>query len=143
MAKELQIGIQTNGVKHSYADPMPDIDTRFRMIKESGAFDYVDKTPALDEIDQFIAAREKYDLPVRAGGWFYTIGRDELLLAKNLDLGRRLGSVVHNVQITAHKADGSLATDEEVVDFYEMALAEGDHHGVDPCLEVHVNMWSE
>jgi hypothetical protein len=143
MARELQIGIQTNGIKHTHADPMPDIDTRFRMVRDCGAFDYVDKTPAPDEIDQFLAARDKYGLPIRAGGWFYTLGRDEALLVSNLELGGRLGSIVHNVQVTARKADGTLVTDREVVDFYEMAVAEGDKHGVHPCLEVHVNMWSE
>ena len=143
MAKELKIGIQTSGIKHAHGDPMPDVDTRFRMVKESGAFDYVDKTPAPDEIDQFIAAREKYDLPVRAGGWFYTFDRDEGLMVKNLKLASRLGSIVHNVQVTSRKADGTLASDREVVDFYERAVAEGDRQAVDPCLEVHVNMWSE
>ena len=143
MAKDLKIGVQTNGIKHAHGDPMPDVDTRFRMVKESGAFDYVDKTPAPDEIDLFIAAREKYDLPVRAGGWFYTLGRDEGLMVENLKLAGRLGSIVHNVQVTSRKADGTLASDREVVDFYERAVAEGDRQAVDPCLEVHVNMWSE
>jgi hypothetical protein len=143
MAKELKIGIQSNGIKHAHGDPMPDVDTRFRMVKESGAFDYIDKTPALDEVEQFIAARKKYDLPVRAGGWFYTLGRDEGLIVENLKLAGRLGSIVHNVQVTSRKADGTLASDQEVVDFYERAVAEGDRQGVDPCLEVHVNMWSE
>jgi sugar phosphate isomerase/epimerase len=143
MGKDLQIGIQTNGIKHTHADPMPDIDTRFRMAKETGAFDYVDKTPAPEEVDEFIAAREKYGLPIRAGGWFYTLGRDEPLLVENLKLSGQLGSIAHNVQVTARDVDGKLVTDEEVVDFYEMAVAEGDKYGVHPCLEVHVNMWSE
>ena len=41
MAKELLFGIQTNGIKHRHDDGMPDIDTRFRMVKEAGVFDYV------------------------------------------------------------------------------------------------------
>ncbi|MBM86203.1 MAG: hypothetical protein CMM47_09290 [Rhodospirillaceae bacterium] len=143
MATELRIGIQTNGIKHGHADPMPDIDTRFRMVKESGAFDYVDKTPASDEVEAFLAAREKYDLPIRTGGWFYTLGRDEDLLFENLALSGRLGSIVHNVQVMSFKEDGALVSNAEVVDFYERALVEGDRHGVHPCLEVHVNMWSE
>ena len=69
MSSELLFGIQTNGIKHTGADPMPDIDTRFRMVKESGVFDYVDKTPQPDEIEAFIAASKKYDLPVRGSGW--------------------------------------------------------------------------
>ena len=51
MPKNLEFGIQTNGIKHAHADPMPDIDTRFHMVKETGLFDYVDKTPAANEVD--------------------------------------------------------------------------------------------
>ena len=143
MKGKLLFGIQTNGIKHTGADPMPDIDTRFRMVKESGVFDYVDKTPAPDEVDQFLAASEKYDLPVRAGGWFYTLDRDEELLRSNLELGKRLGSLVHNVQIKSHKDDGSLVSDEEVTRAYLQAYEIGERLGVTPCFEVHVNMWSE
>lgn len=143
MAHELLFGIQTNGIKHTHNDAMPDIDTRFRMVKEAGIFDYVDKTPAPDEIDAFLAARDKYDLPVRAGGWFYTLGRDETLLKSNLEVGARLGSIVHNVQVLMHHADGHLVSNAEVIDFYRYAHALGEETGVQPCFEVHVNMWSE
>ena len=47
---DLKFGIQTNGIKHTYKDPMPDVETRFRMVKESGVFDYVDKTPEISEV---------------------------------------------------------------------------------------------
>ena len=53
MPKNLEFGIQTNGIKHAHADPMPDIDTRFRMVKGTRLFDYVDKTPAANEVEQF------------------------------------------------------------------------------------------
>ena len=143
MANELLFGIQTNGIKHTHADPLPDIDTRFKMVKEAGVFDYVDKTPAPDEVDQFLRARDKYDIPVRSGGWFYYLGQDEPLLEQNLQLAQRLGSLVHNVQIRMHHADGHLVTDEEVADTYLRAYDWGLKYGVDPCFEVHVNMWSE
>ena len=143
MAKELLFGIQTNGIRHGEADGMPDIDTRFAMVREARVFDYVDKTPELDEIEQFRAASEKYGLPVRGSGWFYDIGKDEDLLARNLAIASDLGSTVHNVQIRAHRADGTLASNEEIVDFYERAVELGDKQGVTPCIEVHVNMWSE
>ena len=74
---------------------MPDINTRFRMVRDAGVFDYVDKTPAPDEVKEFLAARDKYGIPIRAGGWFYTLGRDEDLLTHNLEVGRELGSLVH------------------------------------------------
>jgi hypothetical protein len=143
MATPLAFGIQTNGIKHAHDDPMPDIDTRFQMVRDAGVFDYVDKTPAPDEIDQFLASRDKYDIPVRGSGWFYTLGRDEALLGHNLELAARLGSLVHNVQVLAAAADGHQVTDDEVVDFYYHAYELGEKFSVKPCFEVHVNMWSE
>ena len=76
MTNDLLLGIQTNGIRHTHADPMPSIDTRFAMVRDAGVFDYIDKTPAPDEVEQFMAARDKYGLPVRAGGWFYALGQD-------------------------------------------------------------------
>lgn len=142
--KDLLFGIQTNGIRHAEADGMPDIDTRFRMVKEAGVHDYVDKTPAPDEIDQFLTASEKYGLPVRAGGWFYTLGGgDEALFERNIEIGKRLGSLVHNTQIMATHADGRPVTNDEVIDACLRFAEIGDKHGVIPCFEVHVNMWSE
>ncbi|MEE3287733.1 MAG: hypothetical protein VX249_05975 [Pseudomonadota bacterium] len=143
MIRELPVGIQTNGIKHSHQDPMPSIDTRFAMVRESGVFDYVDKTPDPVEIDAFEKASEKYGIPVRCGGWYYVLGRDEPLLSRNLETGKRLGSLDHNVQILSHGQDGELVTNQEVVRFYERALEQGQRLGVRPCLEVHCNMWSE
>ena len=42
---DLKFGIQTNGIKHTHLDEMPDINSRFKMVKGVGVFDYVDKTP--------------------------------------------------------------------------------------------------
>jgi hypothetical protein len=143
MADDLKFGIQTNGIKHRHADAMPDIDTRFKMVKEAKVFDYVDKTPAPHEVKEFLAASDKYGLPVRAGGWFYTLGRDERLYAKNLAVARELGSVVHNTQIMWMHAEGRPVTNDEVVDAYLAFYELGNRFGVTPCFEVHVNMWSE
>jgi sugar phosphate isomerase/epimerase len=143
MAKTLLFGIQTNGIRHTEADGMPDIDSRFAMVREAKVFDYVDKTPDPHEIEEFRAASQKYSLPVLGSGWFYRLGQDEDLLARNLEVAGSLGSRVHNVQILAHHADGHLVSDAQVVDFYERAVELGAKQGVTPCLEVHVNMWSE
>ena len=130
MTKELLFGVQTNGIRHTDMDGMPDIDTRFRMVKEAGVHDYVDKTPAPDELDEFLAASDKYGLPVRAGGWYYTLGRDEELFESNIGTARQLGSIVHNTQILANHATGRPVTDEEVVDTYLRFLEIGDRYGV-------------
>lgn len=143
MTNSLLFGIQTNGIKHRHTDPMPDIDTRFRMVREAGVFDYVDKTPDPHEVDAFLNARDKYGLPVRAGGWFYALGADEALLEHNLRLGRQLGSTVHNTQIKLRHARGHVVTDEELVEAYCRFAALGEDLGCRPCFEVHVNMWSE
>ena len=143
MANELLFGIQTNGIKHTHADPMPDVDTRFRMVRDAGVFDYVDKTPDPDQIEDFERARDKYGIPVRAGGWYYVLGQDEALFEKNLATARRLGSLVHNTQVKLHHARGHVVTDQEVADAYLWAQDLGARYGVTPCFEVHVNMWSE
>lgn len=143
MADQLQFGITEKGVLHTDAEPEFDLETKFRMVKESGAYDYLDKTPFADQVDDYLKLSEKYDLPVRAGGWFYTLGQDEGLMAENLELGARLGSRVHNTQIMSYHADGHLVTNQEVVDTYLRAYEIGQRVGCMPTFEVHVNMWSE
>jgi hypothetical protein len=143
MANDLLFGIQTNGVKHLGDDPMPDVDTRFAMVKAAQVFDYVDKTPDPDQIEDFLAARDKHSLPVLAGGWFYALGEDDGLLEQNLKTGQRLGSIAHNVQVKLLHADGHVATDEEIMAAYLRDAELGEQYGCMPCYEVHINMWSE
>ena len=143
MPKNLEFGIQTNGIKHTHADPMPDIDTRFHMVKETRLFDGRDKTPAVNEVEQFLLTSKKYHLPTRCGGWFYMRGRDEALLIENLQITNIFGSKIHNIQLFSHNASGKCISNQDVADFYEFALKKGGKLNVDTCLEVHVNMWSE
>ncbi|MFT6580596.1 MAG: hypothetical protein ACJAU6_001025 [Alphaproteobacteria bacterium] len=143
MKRDLAIGITEKGVCHTGGEDEFDLDTKFRMVKESGVYDYFDKTPDANRVDDYIACSQKYDLPIRAGGWFYTLGRDEDLLAQNLEIGARLGSAAHNTQIMMTHADGHLVSDDEVADTYMRAYEVGDKVGCFPTFEVHVNMWSE
>ena len=142
MTKELLIGIQEAGVMHAKWNEF-DLDTRFRMVKESGVFDYYDKTPTPYDAPQFKRAVEKYGLPLTAGGWFYMLGRDEPLLQWHLQVASEYGTRVQNVQIFTNNRDGRPVTDQEVADAYLWAAEIGDKFGVAPCFEVHVNMWSE
>jgi len=143
MAKDLLIGITEAGVMDTDADPELDLDSKFRRVKESGVYDYFDKTPPADQADRYLACSEKYGLPIRAGGWFYTLGQDEQLLEANLRLGAKLGSRVHNTQIRMLHADGHVVTDDEVAQAYLRACEVGEAVGCLPTFEVHVNMWSE
>jgi hypothetical protein len=53
MENKLFFGNQTNDIKHTHADRLPNVDTRFKMIQDAGVFDYVDKTPNPDQIEDF------------------------------------------------------------------------------------------
>ncbi len=141
--RELKVGITEGGVLHTDAEPALDLDTKFRMVKEAGVYDYFDKTPPVGRVDEYLRCSDKYELPILAGGWFYTLGRDEPLLEDNLRLGASLGSHVHNTQIMMDHADGRLVTNNEVAETYLRAYEVGEKVGCIPTFEVHVNMWSE
>jgi len=143
MMEDLKIGITEAGVMHTDADASFDLETRFRMVSESGVYDYYDKTPPLEEEAAYADLSAKYDLPILAGGWFYQLGKDEDLLRSNLELGARLGSKVHNTQIFWRHAKGRPVTDEEVMEIYLKASEWGEACGCTPTFEVHINMWSE
>ncbi len=138
----LKFGCTGGGATHSDA-AIPDIATKVRMIKDAGVFDYIDRSPPDEEFRDLLKASEQCDLPVLASGWFYTSGRDEALFERNIVKARLLGSLVHNVQLMTNHADGHVLTDAEVAEFYLRAHDFGMRHGVTPCFEVHVNMWSE
>ncbi|MCC6917891.1 MAG: hypothetical protein IT548_01730 [Alphaproteobacteria bacterium] len=138
----LQIGIQEAGVMHAVINAF-DIDTKFRMVKESGVFDYFDKTPTPADGPLFRRASEKYGVPLTAGGWFYRVGRDEALLEWHLRVANEYGTKVQNVQIFTEDADGRPVSDDTVARLYLRAAELGDKYKVTPCFEVHVNMWSE
>ena len=143
MSKNLPIGITESGVMLTDAEAPFDLDTKFRMVRDAGVFDYIEKTPPAELEGDYAKCSEKYDLPIRAGGWFYALGRDESLLEENLKLGGRLGSVVHNTQILAQHADDRPVSNNEVAEIYLRAFDWGEQAGCVPTFEVHVNMWSE
>jgi hypothetical protein len=138
----LQIGCTGGGATHS-SEAIPDIATKVAMIKDAGVFDYIERTPTDEEFDELLRSCQARDLPVRAGGWFYALGRDEKLFERNIDKARLLGSLAHNVQVFANAADGRALTDSDVAEFYLRADDYASARGVAVCFEVHVNMWSE
>jgi hypothetical protein len=141
-SEDLKIGVTAGGTTHSDA-AIPDVETKFRMVKEAGVFDYIDRSPPDEELADYERCVQKYALPVLSSGWFYTLGADEKLFERNIDVARRLGSQVHNVQVRTNGADGTPVSDQQVADFFLRANDYGLARGVAPCFEVHVNMWSE
>ena len=80
------LGITEKGILYKDQNRAIDLDTRFRQVKESGIFDYYDKTPEDPNLlDEYLCASDKYDIPILAGGWTYQLGSDELLNILNED----------------------------------------------------------
>jgi hypothetical protein len=139
---KLLLGCNGRGAQHIPGAP-PSIDEQFRMVKESGVFDFFDRLPQPGQEDEYLQASVRHDLPILTGLWTYTAGRDEKLLVKNLLLTRDTGGICHNIMLYRDHADGHVLTDEEIVQFYRHAYEEGQRIGVDITFEVHIYMWSE
>lgn len=119
------------------------IDEQFRMVRESGVFDYFDRLPLRPQLDEYLAAMEKYRLPVHTASWFYRLGRDDALLADNLLLCKEVGAACHNIMTFTQHADGHVLSDDEIVRHYLDTWDAGMKLGVEPSFELHVNMWTE
>jgi hypothetical protein len=141
-ARRLLIGITGNSVVHTDADQF-DLESRFRMVRDAGVFDYYERSPPPGELDTHRRLSERYGIPIRAGGFYYTLGRDEALLEWHMHVGHALGAKVQNVQLSHLDADAVPLSDERVAAAYLRAFGIGSKLGVVPCFEVHVNMWSE
>lgn len=140
--RDLKIGCNGAGVIDAKGTAF-DLDTKFRMVKEAGVFDYYDRTPMPNEIGDYLRASEKHDLPIRAGGFYYLLGRDEDLMRWHLRLCPTIGTRAFNMQIMTHDADGKLVSDERIAETYLWVADLADRHGVTASFENHVNMWSE
>jgi len=150
MTPDFLIGCNGRGAQDSSVDkPIslnePSIDEQFRLVKETGVFDYFDRIPLRDSFDEYKAAVDKYDLPIHTASWFYRLGDedDNKLISENLKIASEIGADMHNMMIFTHHAKGHIVTDQELIDCYLRTYDEGMALGVEPLFELHVNMWSE
>ena len=139
---ELLFGCKASGAAHR-ANDIPDIATKVLVVKDAGVSDYIERCPPDEEFRALLTASERHDLPVLAGGWFYTAGRDEPPFERNNHKARLPGCAVHNVQAAKWHAGGHVASNQDIADFYCWAHEVGMRHDVVLSFEVHVNMWSE
>ncbi len=140
--EDLLIGVSGGGVLHT-DQHVPDVDTIFAMVKDSGAFDYIERSPPPLQIDEFRRASEKHGVPLAAGSFFYMLGRDEPLMEWHLRIAKTFGGRAQNMQILVHDVDGKRVTDQRLADTFLWISEIGAKLGVMPCFEIHVNMWSE
>lgn len=120
------------------------VDEQFRLVVESGVFDFFDRLPLSDKVQDYIRAVEKYDFPVWGSAWTYRIGDSALeVLEGHLANCRLAGVKYHNMMVLTHHAQGHVVTDDELIDLYLRAYDLGDRYGVEIGFEVHILMWSE
>lgn len=116
---------------------------KFERVSDSGVFDYIDWLPRPADLDECIRASEKTGVPMLTGTWFYTLGRDEALIERDMQNAARAGIEMLNMMIFAKADDGHSVTDDEVVACFLRTSELGDKLGVAPSFEVHVDCWSE
>ncbi len=64
-------GAQQSSLQRPVALEEASIDEQFRLVKEAGVFDYFDRLPSAENLDEYRKAIDKYDLPVLTASWFY------------------------------------------------------------------------
>ena len=136
-------GAQASSIAAPVSLTEPSIEEQFRLVHEAGVFDSFDRLPMANQLDTYLRCIERYELPVLTASWFYVLGQDEELLSEKLRLAAAVGARQHNIMIHWHDANGRSITDREVAEFYLRAYDQGMPLGVEPTLELHVNMWSE
>ena len=138
-------GAQASSMAHPVGLQEASIREQFRLVKESGVFDYFDRLPLRSNLDEYFQAMAEFELPVHSCSWFYKLGNahDEALLRDNLKICHEVGATVHNVMTFTHHEDGHVLTDQEIVDHYLDVYDAGMKLGVEPSFELHVNMWTE
>src|SRR5690606_40864356 len=70
-------GAQRSGLDKPVGLQEASIDEQFRMVKESGVFDYFDRIPLRGNLREYEQAMARHDLPVHTASWFYRLGQDE------------------------------------------------------------------
>ncbi|VTU30408.1 xylose isomerase [Variovorax sp. PBL-E5] len=136
-------GAQRSGLDRPVGLEELPIREQFRLVAESGVFDYFDRLPLRSNLDDYLAAMREFDLPVHTGSWFYRLGADDALLRDNLAICKEVGAACHNIMTFTHHADGHRLGDEEIVAHYLDVYDAGMKLGVAPAFELHVNMWTE
>ena len=138
-------GVQLSSLTQPVSLTELPIREQFRLVKEAEVFDYFDRLPLRNNLDEYTRAMAEFDLPVHTASWFYRLGdaAEHALLMDNLKICREVGARVHNIMTFTHHADGHKLTDDEVVDHYLQVYDAGMALGVAPSFELHVNMWTE
>lgn len=136
-------GVQRSSAAAPVTSNEQDVMTQFRLVAESGLWDFFDRIPGEDNLEEYLSAADRYGLPVLSGSRTYQLGRDEHLVEANLRRAASAGAKYHNLMIWARHAQGHFVTDDEVVRSYLRNYELAQKLGIKITYEVHVDMWSE
>src|SRR5260370_21819161 len=92
------------------------IDEQFRLVKEAGVFDYFDRLPSAENLDEYRKAMDKYDLPVLTASWFYRLGENDGSISGKLGISQKIGASLYNIMIYTRHPHGHLLRDQGKVD---------------------------
>lgn len=140
MAEGVLLGCHWMGIRHL---DEASVEAQFRMVRDAGVFDYLDRLPPPALVDEYVRWSEHYGVPVLTGTGVFSLGQDEPAIDQAIRNAGRLGTKLLNLMLLAKHASGRLVTDEEIVEYYRRAWDLGATLGVQPSLEVHVDTWAE
>jgi len=138
------LGIQNSSKERPVSLNEPTILEQFEMLKAAEVFDFLDRIPLEDsQIDAYIKASQKTNIPIYSGCGLYVIGKDEEAFKQDINRSAAVGAKFHNMMIWAKHADGHYVTNEEVAKTYIDFYAYAQTKGITVTLECHVDNWSE
>src|SRR5258708_34589110 len=87
-------GAQQSSLQRPVALEEASIDEQFRLVKEAGVFDYFDRLPSAENLDEYRKAIDKYDLPVLTASWFYRLGEKDGSIFDKLPIAKKNGAAL-------------------------------------------------
>lgn len=137
-------GAQTSSPERPVSFSEPLLPEQFAMVANAGVFDFFDRLPMADEVETFLELSAANNLPVATTSGVYTLGESYLpALRANMKRAVMVGAKLHNIMIYNWHSEKRWVTDDEVICAWAEAWGEGLEIGIEPCFELHVNMWSE
>jgi hypothetical protein len=140
MAKDFAVGCTYN-----FLQPYEEVPPlrRFEMVRDTGAFDYINWLPPSRILSECARASDKTGIPMTTGNCGHQLGNDDPKLAQNVRDAATVGMQLLNVMLNTYAADGHELTDQEIVDTYCRTAELGQSLGVAVSFELHVDCWSE
>jgi sugar phosphate isomerase/epimerase len=133
------------GCTYNFLQPSEEVPPlqRFEMVRDTGAFDYINWLPPSRILAECARASDKTGIPMTTGNCSHRLGKDDSRLAQNVRDAATVGMQLLNVMLNTYAADGHELTDQDIVDTYCRTAELGQSLGVAIGFELHVDCWSE